>query len=300
MKKQISLALALLLANVAADQILFLDDSQETQVPQEPLDIDPMAWKNTSLPADERATLLVKALTLTEKAMIISRNTTDTPGVTNWIGGTSAVERLQVPQINYQDGPQGFRDEINHGSTTAWPSVLAFGQSWDEKLLYEWGQKMGSEFKDKGAGVQLGPGMNVMRVGLNGRDFEYVSGEDPMVGAYLTGPLVKGIQSNGILANMKHYINNNQEINRIGQSANIDERTQVEMYMPPFESAIYSGVGSAMCSYNKINQDWACAHNDTLNRHLRDNMGFEGFVMSDWGAVHSGAADYLPNGLDQE
>ena len=75
---------------------------------------------------------------------------------------------------------------------------------------------MGSEFKDKGAGVQLGPGMNVMRVGLNGRDFEYVSGEDPMVGAYLTGPLVKGIQSNGILANMKHYINNNQEINRIG------------------------------------------------------------------------------------
>ena len=105
MKKQISLALAMLLANVAADQILFLDDSQETQVPQQPLDIDPMAWKNTSLPADERATLLVKALTLTEKAMIISRNTTDTPGVTNWIGGTAAVERLQVPQINYQDGP---------------------------------------------------------------------------------------------------------------------------------------------------------------------------------------------------
>jgi len=139
-----------------------------------------------------------------------------------------------------------------------------------------------------------------MRVGLNGRDFEYVSGEDPMVGAHLGGPLVKGIQSNGILANAKHYVNNNQEINRIGQSANIDERTQVEMYMPPFEAAIYADVGSAMCSYNKINHDWACAHNATLNTHLRDNMGFDGFVMSDWGAVHSGAPDYLPNGLDQE
>lgn len=234
----------------------------------------------------------------TEKAMIISRNTTDIPGKTAWIGGTCAIERLQIPQINYQDGPQGFRDELNHGTTTAWPSVLAFGQAWDEKLMYEWGQKMGLEFKQKGAGVQLGPGMNVMRVGLNGRDFEYVSGEDPYVGAALVGPLIKGIQSNGILANMKHYINNNQEINRVGQSANIDERTQVEMYMPPFEAAVKSDVASAMCSYNKINHEWACANNQTLNHFLRDVFGFEGFVMSDWGATHSRAPDYLPNGLD--
>ena len=205
-----------------------------------------------------------------------------------------------MPQINYNDGPQGFRDNWNHGSTTAWPSVLAYGQSWDVELVEEWGQKMGAEFKGKGAGVQLGPGMNVMRVGVNGRDFEYVSGEDPIVGATLVEPLIRGIQSNGILANMKHYINNNQEINRIGQSANIDERTQVEMYMPPFEAAIKADVGSAMCSYNKVNHEYSCANNSTLNYFLRDVMGFEGFVMSDWGAVHSRAPDYLPYGLDQE
>jgi beta-glucosidase len=290
----------MLVAKVTADQMLFLDDSEEMVVPKEPFNVDPLAWKNTSLPLDQRASLLVQAMNTTEKAMIISRNTTDIPGKTEWIGGTCAIERLQIPQINYQDGPQGFRDELNHGTTTAWPSVLAFGQAWDEKLIYEWGQRMGLEFKQKGAGVQLGPGMNVMRVGLNGRDFEYVSGEDPYVGASLVGPLIKGIQSNGILANMKHYINNNQEINRVGQSANIDERTQVEMYMPPFEAAIKSEVASAMCSYNKINQEWSCANNQTLNHFLRDIMGFEGFVMSDWGATHSRAPDYLPNGLDQE
>lgn len=132
---------------------------------------------------------------------------------------------------------------MNHGTSTAWPSVQAYGQSWDPELLEDWGKAMGKEFKDKGAGVQLGPGMNVMRIGENGRDFEYVSGEDPFLGASMVGSIINGIQSNGIMANMKHFVNNNQEINRMGQSANIDERTQVEMYIPPFEAAVKAGVG---------------------------------------------------------
>ena len=95
--------------------------------------------------------------------------------------------------------------------------------------------------------------MNLMRNGENGRDFEYMPGEDPFIGASLVGPLIKGIQSNGIMANMKHYVNNEQETHRMGQSANVDERTQYEIYYPPFQAAIKAGVGSAMCSYNKVN-----------------------------------------------
>lgn len=93
---------------------------------------------------------------------------------------------------------------------------------------------MGKEYKDKGAGLMLGPSLNVMRIGQNGRSFEYISGEDPIVGAALTDPLIRGIQSNGVMANIRHYANNNQETNRADYSANIDERTQMEMYYPPF------------------------------------------------------------------
>merc|ERR1719453_2785621 len=105
---------------------------------------------------------------------------------------------------------------IHWGTTTAWPSVLAYGQTWDTELIEQWGKSMGKEFKDKGAGVQLGPGLNLMRNGVNGRDFEYLSGEDPFIGASLVGPLVTGIQSNGVMANMKHFVNNNQETHRMG------------------------------------------------------------------------------------
>jgi beta-glucosidase len=248
------------------------------------------------LPAEERAKLLVDAMVFAEKAWLVAGHI---PSIT-WTGATSGIRRLKVPIVRYADGPQGFRMNVRKGTTTAWPSVLSYSTSWDTELIYEWGQVMGKEFKMKGAGVQLGPGMNVMRVGLNGRDFEYISGEDPSLGSLLVGPLIEGIQSNGIMANMKHFINNNQEINRNSQSANVDERTQYEMYYPPFEASIKAGVGSAMCSYNKVNHIYSCANNKTLTRDLREIMGFDGFVMSDWGAVYGNVRDYMPNGCDQE
>lgn len=114
---------------------------------------DPLAWRDTSKSAEERATLLVGAMNFTEKAKIMSRWLRPIPGKTDWTGGTLRIERLKVPAIQYQDGPQGFRDEINHGTTTAWPSVLAFSQTWDTELINKWGKLMGKEFKDKGAGV---------------------------------------------------------------------------------------------------------------------------------------------------
>ena len=156
---------------------------------------------------------------------------------------------------------------------------------------------MGEEFFNKGAHVQLGPAVNVQRVPLDGRNFEYLSGEDPVLGAKLTGPVVHGIQSKGVMANIKHFVDNSQETRRMSVDEHVDERTNFEMYYPPFEAAFKADCGSLMCSYNKINGAYSCQNNQTLNTHLRDYLGFEGFVMSDWGATHSVA---LKQGLDQE
>jgi beta-glucosidase len=154
---------------------------------------------------------------------------------------------------------------------------------------------MGDEFFRKGAHVQLGPAVNVQRVPVNGRNFEYLSGEDPVLGAQMVGPLVRGIQDQGVLANIKHFVDNSQETNRGDVSENVDERLNFEMYYPPFKSSFDAGVGSLMCSYNKINNVWSCENNSTLNTHLRAYMGYEGYTMSDWGGTHSIALD---KGLD--
>lgn len=156
---------------------------------------------------------------------------------------------------------------------------------------------MGTEFYNKGADVQLGPGVNVARVPVNGRNFEYLSGEDPYLGYVLVQGAVNGIQDQGVMANAKHYVDNSQELERFTVSEHIDERTQHEIYYPPFEGTIEAGVGSFMCSYNRVNDAYACENNSTLNTDLRETLGFEGFVMSDWGATHSLSVE---QGLDQE
>ena len=146
---------------------------------------------------------------------------------------------------------------------------------------------MGKEFHGKGANVQLGPGLNVNRIPTGGRNFEYLSGEDPYLGYILSQPAVKGIQDQKVMANAKHFIDNSQETDRTTIDEIIDERTQFEMYYPPFEGAIEAGVASVMCSYNKVNGNWSCENNSTLNTDLRERLGFEGWVMSDWSATHS-------------
>lgn len=139
-----------------------------------------------------------------------NRNTSD------WSGGTPRNERLKVPRIRMDDGPQGFRDDREKSTTTAWQASQAYSFSWDRELVEEWGKAMGKEFDAKGGGVQLGPALNVQRIAVNGRNFEYISGEDPYLGAELAGPLTRGIQSQGVMADMKHFVNNNQETNRLG------------------------------------------------------------------------------------
>jgi beta-glucosidase len=133
----------------------------------------------------------------------------------------------------------------------------------------------------------LAPGLNLYRLPQGGRNFEYLSGEDPYLGYVYAQSAVKGIQDQHVMAVAKHFIANEQETGRNYTNVLVDERTRFEMYYPPFEGAIQAGVGSIMCSYNKINDHYACENNGTLNQDLRNTLGFKGFVMSDWNATHN-------------
>lgn len=175
------------------------------------------------------------------------------------------------------------------------PSALAMAATWDPEAVYLWGSTIGQEFHKKGTQIALGPGMNVNRIPQGGRAFEYLTGEDPYLGFTLTGQAVKGIQDNHVMAVAKHFALNNQETDRMEIDERADERTRFELYYPPFEGAIKAGVGAIMCSYNKINGEYACASDQILNQDLRNKLGFKGFVMSDWTATKNAT---LANGLD--
>lgn len=236
---------------------------------------------------DAQADALIAKMQLDEKIAMLH-------GIRNgYVGNVAGNSRLGIPPLNLNDGPQGFRD----GGSTAWPSGMTVGQTWDRELAGAWGTAMGAEFFGKGANVQLGPGLCVARVPLNGRNFEYLSGEDPFLGYTLVQPVIKGIQGQNVIANAKHYIMNNQETKRNSINEVVDERTRFEMYYPPFVGASEAEVGSVMCSYNKINGFWSCENPETLQLDFKERIGFKGWVMSDWGATHSTS---INQGLDQE
>ncbi|KAJ9448668.1 putative beta-glucosidase L [Diplonema papillatum] len=239
----------------------------------------------------ERAEALAAQMTVAELISMLHGSSGQ------YVGNVVAIPRLGIPALNLNDGPQGFRDDAHPGTTTAFPSGLTMAATWDEEMLSLWGTMMGEEFYGKGANVQLGPGLCIARIPQNGRNFEYLSGEDPHLGYTLVQPAIKGIQSQKVVANAKHYVNNNQETDRTTISEMVDERTENEIYYAPFEGAVAAGVGSVMCSYNKINGTWSCENPDTLGRDLKARNGFQGWVMSDWGATHSLS---IKDGLDQE
>jgi len=260
-------------------------------------------WSNVNDDPDTRAKMLVGNMTLEEKLVMLhgpmsgpccSCNTSATCA---YVGNVLANTRLDIPPLTMNDGPQGFRDNVHPGSTTSWPSGLTMAASWDVEAMMEWGTGMGKEFFAKGANVQLGPGLCLARVPRNGRNFEYLSGEDPFLGYTLVQPVITGIQSQKVVANAKHYVMNNEETNRGSISAEVDERTRFEMYYPAFAGAVEADVGSIMCSYNKINGVYSCENPDTLAKDLKTTIGFKGFVMSDWGATHSTS---IMEGLDIE
>ena len=197
--------------------------------------------------------------------------------------------------FRWDNGPQGFSDNSPPGTSTQWPSSVNMAATWDPKLASEWGIAMGEEWWAKGTNFFEGPGLNVMRIPQNGRTFEYMSGEDPVIGKLLAPGLVQGVQQN-VMAVGKHFLMNNQETDRSGGNMIVDEATMMELYAPPFE-AVAPYIASYMCAYNRINGVYACEDNHTLNTMLRGYFNFSGMVVSDWGATHS-TGPAISAGLD--
>ena len=221
---------------------------------------------------------------------------------------TAPVERLGIPQIMVSDGPHGLRaqlEEADHvgigGSApaTCFPTASALGSSWSPELFRTVGEALGREAKKLGVSVVLGPGINMKRSPLCGRNFEYIS-EDPWLAGELATAMVQGTQSQGIGTSLKHYAANNQEDDRLRVSAEVDDRTLREVYLPAFERVVkLSQPWTVMCAYNKINGTYCSEHYWLLTEVLREEWGFEGLVVSDWGAVHDRVAA-LRGGLDLE
>ncbi|MBN2164185.1 MAG: glycoside hydrolase family 3 C-terminal domain-containing protein [Pontiellaceae bacterium] len=210
---------------------------------------------------------------------------------------TASVDRLGVPSLRFSDGPHGVRqDGSDH---TYFPTGISLGSTWNPALVQRMGQALGSETKHAGIDVILGPAICINRNPLCGRFFEYMS-EDP----YLTGRLavgyIHGVQSEGVAACAKHYVANSQEIERSSISEVVDERTLHEIYFPAFKASVEEGnVMTVMCAYNKVNDIYCAANHYLLTDMMKDRWGFDGVIMSDWGAVHSTVPTALA-GLDLE
>jgi len=248
-------------------------------------------WMNTSLTPSQRASLLLAAMTQTEKlAMVIGS------GSSGYVGNVPANTRLGIPALHLEDAGAGVADGMTQ--VTAFAAPITIAASWDTTLMQNNAAATAAEQKGKGVNIQLAPMMNIDRVPQAGRNFEG-TGEDPYLSAQMAVASVTGIQSQGIIATAKHYIDNDQETNRMSINSVVDNRTQHEIYLPPFKAAVQAGVGAVMCSYNVVNGTYACENPTTQNSWLKSELAFTGFIMSDWGATHSTVASAV-NGLDMD
>ena len=236
-------------------------------------------------------------MTLEEKAALCT-------GASSWT--TTPIERLDVPELIMADGPHGLRriEDIHSTShkslpATCFPTASCLASTWDVDLLYKLGETLAEECLALNVDVLLGPGANMKRSPLCGRNFEYFS-EDPYLAGEMAKNWIKGIQSKGVGVSLKHYAANNQEYQRFSISSEVDERTLREIYLPAFEKAVKEAKPwTVMCSYNKINGTYGSENQYLLNEVLKDEWGFEGLVVSDWGAVHD-RVTALKGGLDLE
>lgn len=251
--------------------------------------------------AYKRAQAFVRGLTLTEKVNL-------TTGV-GWqgdqcVGNNGAIPRLGFRAMCFEDSPLGVRDT---DFVTAFPAGVTVAASWDRTMCYQRGKGMGAEHFAKGVDAQLGPVVGPLgRAPEGGRNWEGFS-PDPVLSGQCVAQTVKGIQDSGVMATTKHYILNEQEHFRSngdyngvyyeGESSNIDDVTLHELYLWPFADAVRAGTASIMCSYNQINNSYSCQNSYTLNKLLKGELGFQGFVMSDWAAQHAGVSTALA-GLD--
>ena len=247
----------------------------------------------------EKLRELIAKMTLEEKAGMCS-------GADFW--HTKAVERLGIPAIMVSDGPHGLRKQDLEGDhlgindsikAVCFPAGCGTAASFNRELITDMGATLGNECQAEGVSVLLGPAVNIKRSPLCGRNFEYYS-EDPYLTTELAGSLVKGVQSKNVGTSIKHFLANNQETRRMSSSSEVDERTLREIYLAAFEGAITTQKPwTVMCAYNRINGVFAAENEEYLTNVLRKEWGFDGFVVSDWGAMNSRVED-LVAGMDLE
>ncbi|MCR8634214.1 glycoside hydrolase family 3 C-terminal domain-containing protein [Paenibacillus radicis (ex Xue et al. 2023)] len=263
-----------------------------------------LSWMDASLAPEVRANLLVNAMTLDQKIQQLAGKSGAIPELPE-CGSPGrhvpGIPELGIPTFRITNGPVGLGggDCSPQDKATALPVALGLAASFDTDLAYKFGDLMGQESRTLGLHELESPGMNLARVGEGGRNFEYF-GEDPYLSGTMASKEIRGIQANNIIAMSKHYVLNDQEQNRMSVNVNVYDNVLHELYLLPFEMSVKDGgVGSIMCSYNRIGGTYACENPYTLNTVLRDMWGFKGYVQSDFGATHS-TAPALNAGLDFE
>ena len=257
-------------------------------------------YLDPSADLEERVEDALSRLTTEEKvAMVHAQSKFSSPG----------VPRLGIPEVWCTDGPHGIRPEVlwdewdqagwTNDSCTAYPALTCLAASWDRELAALYGRYIGEEARYRKKDVLLGPGVNICRTPLNGRNFEYM-GEDPFLAGAMVVPYVRGVQENGVAACVKHYALNNQEHKRHDTNVTIDDRTLYEIYLPAFKAAVEKGGAWAiMGSYNLYDGQHCCHNKKLLVDILKEEWGFDGVVISDWGGVHDDD-EPIVNGLDME
>lgn len=257
-------------------------------------------YLDPSKPLEERVEDALQRMTLEEKVGVLHAQSKFC---------SRGVQRLGIPELWTTDGPHGIRPEVlwdeweqaawTNDSCVAFPALTALAATWNPELAELYGRSLGEEALYRGKDVVLGPGVNIYRTPLNGRNFEYM-GEDPLLASRMVVPYIKGLQSNGVAACVKHYALNNNEVNRHTSNVIVDDRTLYEIYLPAFKAAVTEGgAWSIMGSYNLYQNQHGCHNKRLLCDILRDEWGFDGVVISDWGGTHD-TAEAVENGLDLE
>ncbi len=251
-------------------------------------------------PIEERIEDALSRMTLEEKvAMCHAQSKFSSAG----------VPRLGIPEVWCTDGPHGIRAEVfwdewntagwTNDSCIAFPALTCLAATWNPEMSGLYGKSIGEEARYRNKNVLLGPGVNIYRTPLNGRNFEYM-GEDPYLSSVMVVPYIKGVQENGVAACVKHFALNNQEVDRDHVNVNVSDRALYEIYLPAFKAAVQKGgAWSIMGSYNKYKGEHCCHNQYLLNDILRKEWGFDGVVVSDWGGVHD-TKQAIYNGLDME
>src|SRR5580700_4888925 len=266
-------------------------------------------WMNSKLSPEERAELVLKQMTLDEKLVILHGNGMAnnptwtmplTSGANGGAGYVEGVKRLGIPPLVISDAANGVRDSgVNGRYATAMPSNVGAASGWDPESACAYGEVIGRDLRAQGFNMTLGGGVNLTREPRNGRTFEY-AGEDPLLAGTIDGNMMKCEQAQHVVGDIKHYALNDQETGRNVVNAIISKRAMQESDLLAFHIAIsIANPGAVMCSYNRINGDFACENPYTLRDVLKRDWGFQGFVLSDWAGTHS-TEKASASGLDQE